>query len=95
MYTPASTLALASMYLLFSWSESQRLGVLVVHIDVTYLAFLTTPTVIFGLLLAAGMCGIALILRRNGTAALAITVGYDLLPLAWLVMDNGFNYHYM
>lgn len=48
-----------------------------------------------GLLLAAGMCGIALVSRRNGTAALAIAVGYGLLPLAWLFMDNGFNYHYM
>ena len=94
MYTMASMLTLASIYLLFSWIESQRLRVLVVHIGVTYLAFLTAPTVIFGLLLAGGMCGVVLVYRRNWTAALAIAIGYGLLLLAWLPLSDTRNWRF-
>src|SRR5262249_4094958 len=52
MYTMASALTLASLYALLRWIESGRLPILGLHVLLAYLAFLTTPTVIYGLLLA-------------------------------------------
>ena len=52
MYTMASALTLASFYLLVHWIDSGRFGLLALHLLLTLLAVLTTPTVIGGLLLA-------------------------------------------
>jgi mannosyltransferase len=83
MYTMASALTLASMYALLEWMESGRVWVLGMHVLLTYFAFLTTSTVIPGLLLAGGMTGGLLLYRRSWAAAAAMLIGYGLLLATW------------
>ena len=83
MYTMASALTLASFYLLVQWIDSGRFGLLALHLLLTLLAVLTTPTVIVGLLLA-GVTGAILLVRRRGwRGAIAMLIGYALILAAW------------
>jgi mannosyltransferase len=83
MYTMASALTLASVYALMRWIEIDRLWILGLHVLLTYLGFLTSPTVMFGLLLAAAMAEFYLLHRRKLRAAASMLVGYALLLGAW------------
>ena len=83
MYTMASALTLASFYLLVQWIDSGRFGLLALHLLLTLLAVLTTPTVIVGLLLA-GVTGAILLVRRRGwRGAIAMLIGYALILAVW------------
>jgi len=83
MYTMASALTLASLYGLIQYLESRRFLVLGFHVLLAFLAFLTTPTVILGLLLADIIAAIWLLHRRNSSAAASILAGSALLVAAW------------
>jgi hypothetical protein len=54
----------------------------------TYLAFLTTPTAIFGLVLAGAMAAIWLLYWRKRLAAVSMVVGYGLLLAAWWPLNR-------
>jgi hypothetical protein len=88
MYTMASALTLASLYALVQWVETDRIWWLAVHVLLTYLAFLTTPTVIAGLMLAAGMVTVLLLYRRNWTAVVTTLIGYGLIVAAWWPLER-------
>lgn len=83
MYTVASALTLASIFALVRWLDTRRLWIILAHVTLSYLAFLTTPTVMFGLFLAGGMAGIFLLYRREWAAALVTLTAYVLLVAAW------------
>jgi mannosyltransferase len=88
MYTMASALTLASLYALMRWIESAGLWALGMHLLLTYFAFLTTPTVIFGLLLAVAMVAIWLLYRRKRSAVVSMLIGYALILAAWWPLNQ-------
>lgn len=88
MYTMASALTLASLYMLVWWVQSDRLWVLGLHVLLTYMAILTTPTVIFGLLLAGFVALTWLIHLRNWRAATSTLIGYGALLAAWWPLNR-------
>ena len=88
MYTMASALTLASLYALVRWIQSGGVWALGVHVLLTYLAFLTTPSVIFGLLLAGAMAATWLLYRRKLSAAVSMLIGYALLLAAWWPLNG-------
>src|SRR5437870_4137787 len=88
MYTMASALTLASVYALVHWIECGGIWTLSVHLLLTYLAFLTTSTVVFGLLLAGGIGWMLLFYRRNWAAAVAMLTGYGLFLAAWWAVEQ-------
>lgn len=83
MYSMASAFSLASLLALISWVKNGQARVLICGILLTCLAFLTTPTVIFGLLLAGGIAVAVLLYRGESTAALWTLIGYSLSFAAW------------
>src|SRR5437667_4072923 len=88
MYTMASALTLASVYALVHWIECGGIWTLSVHLLLTYLAFLTTSTVVFGLLLAGGIGWMMLLYRRRWAAAVAMLTGYGLFLAAWWALER-------
>jgi mannosyltransferase len=83
MYTMASALTLASLYLLVGWIDGGKLATLGLHLLFTLLAILTTPTVISGLLLAGVMGAILVLRRRSWPGAAAMLIGYGLILAVW------------
>jgi hypothetical protein len=63
--------------------QSDRLWVLGLHVLLTYMAILTTSTVIFGLLLAGFVALTWLIHLRNWRAATSTLIGYGALLATW------------
>ena len=88
MYTMASTFTLASLYALVVWVEDRRIFWLVLYAGFAYLAFLTTPTVIFGVLLAGVMAGLLLWHRRERRSAMATFLAEGLAILFWLPLSR-------
>jgi mannosyltransferase len=88
MYTMASALTFASLYALVRWIQGGGFWILGMHVLLTYFAFLTTPTVIFGLLLAGVMAAIWLVYRRKWSFAVSMLIGYGLLLAAWWPLNQ-------